>query len=422
MTRDRLVFTLAGTATVAVFAVIAATDNLHQRIPLLLALYGVAFGAYAAGLRVAFSLRRADRFLLVVMLAAAVLARIVLVPARPDLSTDIYRYAWEGRVVLHGANPFSVAPADSSLVALRDDDYGLINHRHMATIYPPLAQAVFACAAWIHPGVSTLKVLFVLFDLATLALLLVLLRVRGRPPTHALVYAWSPLVILETGHSGHMDAIGVFFLILGIVLLERRRASAGYAALGASFLAKYTTVVLLPFLVARRHWRGIAIVAVVALAGYLPFLEAGPRLLDSLRTYGGTWWFNGPPYMALAGILGDPVLSRRLLAAAGVAFAVAAAFRERDIARYAFLVVGCSLLLAPTLYPWYLTWIVPFLCLYPSRAWIAFTGLVALSYWVWVVYGDSGAWILPGWVLALEYIPFYALLAWQGMRRTVASA
>lgn len=422
MTRDRLVFTSAGSALFAVFAVFAATDNLHLRVPLFLALYGVAFAAYLAGLRVAFSLRHADRFFLVVMLVAAVLARVVLLPARPDLSTDIYRYAWEGRVVLHGANPFAVAPADSSLVTLRDGEYSLINHRHMATIYPPLAQAVFAFAAWIHPGVSTLKVLFVLFDLATLALLLFLLRARGRPPTHALVYAWNPLVILETAHSGHMDAIGVCFLILGIVLLERRRASAGYAALGASFLAKYTTVVLLPFLVVRRRWLGIAIIAVVALAGYLPFIEAGPRLLDSLRTYGGTWWFNGPPYMALAGVLGDPVLSRRLLAAAGVAFAVAAAFRERDIARYAFLVVGSSLLVAPTVYPWYVIWIVPFLCLYPNRAWVAFTGLVALSYWVWVEYGSSGAWILPGWVLALEYVPFYALLAWEGTRRTVARA
>lgn len=417
MARDRLVILAAGAMLVAAFALIAVTDELHRRIPLLLLLYGAAFATYAAALRVALAARRGDRFLVGVMITVAVLARVVLVPARPDLSTDIYRYAWEGRVVLHGANPFAVAPADSTLVPLRDGDFARINHRHMATIYPPLAQGVFAVAARLHPGVYALKVLFVLFDLATLAALVLLLRARGRPPAHALVYAWSPLVILETAHSGHMDAVGVFFLVLGLALLARHRAAAGYAALGASFLAKYTTLVLLPFLVVRRRWRGIAVVVAVAITGYLPFLDAGPRLLDSLRAYSGTWWFNGPSFMALAGILGDPALARGLLAGAGVTFAIAAAFREKDMVRYAFLVVGCSLLLAPTLYPWYLIWMVPFLCLYPSRAWIAFTGLVALSYQVWTVYDTTGAWVLPTRVLALEYVPFYAMLAWEGWRK-----
>ena len=416
MTRDRLVFGLAGTALVAVFGLIATTGHLHLRIPLLLGLYAAAFVAYLVALRVAFSVRGPDRFLVAVMLTVAVVSRVVLVPASPDLSTDIYRYAWEGRVVLRGENPFAVVPADSSLASLRDDDFARINHRHMATIYPPLAQAVFAFAAWLHPGVRTLKGLFVFFDLGTMLLLMLLLRMRGRPPTHALVYAWSPLVILETGHSGHMDVLGVFFLLAGITLLVRGRAMTGYLALGASFLSKYVTLLLLPFFVARRHWRGIAIAAVVAAAGYLPFLDAGPRLLDSLRAYGGTWWFNGPPFMGLAGMLGDPILGRRLLVGAGLAFAIAAAFRERDLVRYSFLVIACSLLLAPTVYPWYLTWLVPFLCFYPSRAWIAFTGLVALSYWVWTVYAATGAWALPTWVLALEYVPFYALLAWEGWR------
>jgi alpha-1,6-mannosyltransferase len=418
MTRDRIVLLAAGTALVAACAAIAATRPLHRQFALLLFLYGAAFAAYLVALRVVFS-GRDDRFTLTVMLVVAVVARVLLVPATPDLSTDIYRYAWEGRVVASGANPFAVAPADTTLAPMRDDDYLLVNHRHMTTIYPPLAQAVFALAARIHPGVFTLKAIFVLFDLATLLVLIYLLRARGRPPTHALVYAWSPLVILETAHSGHMDAVGVFFLVLGVALLARR-PTLGFVALGASFLAKYTTVMLLPFLAARRNWRGIAIIAVIGAAGFIPFLDAGHRLLDSLRTYGGSWWFNGPPFMSLAGWLGDPVLSRRLLAGAGVAFAVAAAFREKDLARYTFLVVGCSLLIAPTVYPWYVIWMVPLLCLYPSRAWIAFTALVILSYRVWGEYESSGAWVVPTRWLALEYVPFYALLLVDGMRRRPA--
>ncbi|HEX5132563.1 MAG TPA: glycosyltransferase 87 family protein [Candidatus Krumholzibacteria bacterium] len=415
MTRERGLFLTAGMALVAVFAAIGSSASLHTRVGYFLALYGFAFAAYVLGVRIAFR-AEPDRWLLGVMLAVAVVARAVLVPAHPDLSTDIHRYLWEGRVVLHGGNPFALAPADSSLTFMRDDGFELVNHRDMATIYPPLAQGAFALGAWLHPTVTMLKALFVLFDIATVMVLMKLLRARGRSPGHALVYAWSPLVILETGHSGHLDALGVFFLVCGILLLTGRRERWGFVALGAAFLAKYLTVVLLPFFVVRRRWAGILIVVAVAVVGYLPFAGAGAELVRSLRTYSGTWWFNGPPFMALSGILGEPITARRLLAAAGIVFAIAAAFRERDLARYTYLVIGCSLLLAPTVYPWYLIWMVPFLCIFPNRGWIAFTGLVALSYWVWVVYAASGAWIVPTRVLAAEYIPFYLLLAWEAAR------
>jgi hypothetical protein len=73
-------------------------------------------------------------------------------------------------------------------------------------------------------------------------------------------------------------------------------------------------------------------------------------------------------------------------------------------------VLGCALVVSPTVYPWYLVSILPLVCLFPSRAWIAFSGLVMLSYGVWPEYAASGAWLVPTWLLALEYVPFYVLL------------
>jgi hypothetical protein len=407
--RDRAVLTATGVALVAALAAIGALPAPRLRVGVFLALYAAAFAAYALAVRTVLRLRACDRATAALILSVAVLGHAAVLPARPDLSTDVYRYAWEGRVMLEGANPFAVAPADSTLAHLRDDDYEAVSHKDLATIYPPLAQGLFALAAKVHPGVRTLKVILSLFDLATVLVLFRLLRRRGRSEAHALVYAWSPLVIVETGHSGHVDAAGVFLLVLGLHLyLSGRRAWAG-AVLGLSFLVKYLAAAIAPFLARRRAAALVALVAVAAL-GYAPFLDAGARLAGSLREYGAHWWFNGPPFLALAGIAGDPMLARRLLAAAGVAFAIAAASRERDLARYAYLVIACALLVSPTVYPWYATWLVPLLCVFPSRAWIAFTGLVALSYTVWTVYGDTGAWVLPTWVLALEYLPFYALL------------
>jgi Glycosyltransferase family 87 len=412
-TRERVVLVGAALVLTGAFAVLGSATDLHRRIPFFLVWYGTAFAAYLAAVRVALRASGSNRPLVVIMLVTAVAARLLVLPARPDLSTDIYRYLWEGRVVLQGVNPFAVAPADTALAPLRDSDFNLINHRHLATIYPPLAQAVFALAAWVTPRVHTLKTIFTVFDLATIGVLVVMLRSRCRPAIAALVYAWSPLVILETAHSGHLDAAGCFLFVAGVALFERRSRIAGYVAIGASILLKYTGMVLLPFLAVRRRWAGIAIVVVIVFAGYVPFFGAGRELVASLRTYGTTWWFNGPPFMALSGVVRDPDLARRLLTAFGAAFALVTALRCRDLTRYAYLVIACALAIAPTVYPWYAVWIVPFLCLFPNRAWIVFTGLVSLSYWVWIVYDKSGAWMVPTWVLVAEYVPFYALLAWD---------
>jgi hypothetical protein len=418
MDRARVILIASGVLLLLSLGAIGLSDELHRRIPLFLTLYGIAFAAYALAV---WAVLRGGATGTVAIVVIAIASRVMLIPVAPELSTDIHRYLWEGRVVLQGGNPFALAPADSSLLALRDEGFEHINHRHMATIYPPLAQGAFALAAWVQPRLWTLKALFVLFDLATLLLLLRLLRARGRPSAHAIVYAWSPLVIVETAHSGHLDAMGVCLLVLGVYGLSVQRPRVAGVAFAGALLVKYLAAVFVPFLFARRRWFALSALAALVVVGYLPFAGAGGHLLDSLRAYGGRWWFNGPPYMALAGILGDPAMSRRLLLAAGIVFALVASIRERDPARYGFLVVGCALLLSPTVYPWYLVWIIPFLCLFPNRAWILFSGLVALSYQVWTVYDRSGAWIVPTRFLALEYLPFYGLLAWDAARGNVAT-
>ncbi|MCH7548102.1 MAG: hypothetical protein IH969_00955, partial [Candidatus Krumholzibacteriota bacterium] len=61
-------------------------------------------------------------------------------------------------------------------------------------------------------------------------------------------------------------------------------------------------------------------------------------------------------------------------------------------------------------------WVVPFLCLFPNRAWILFTGLVCASYYVWHVSDDTDQWRLPTVVYALEYIPLYGFLFFDAVR------
>lgn len=227
----------------------------HSLLPLL-TLFGLAFGCYLAAIRVA---RRAprDRRLLATIIVFGVAFRGALLLSDPIEEIDLYRYLWDGAVTRQGVSPFRHSPqqvlASSSaddlpddlarLVALRDSSPELmailqrVHFGELPTIYPPVSQAVFALAASITPANSSLwtrmtvmKAWFVGFDLATLLLVVRLLRLTDRPVGWAVAYAWCPLLIKEIANSGHLDSLAVFLTTLSLWLAVRVLFQPGTAA------------------------------------------------------------------------------------------------------------------------------------------------------------------------------------------------
>jgi hypothetical protein len=80
------------------------------------------------------------------------------------------------------------------------------------------------------------------------------------------------------------------------------------------------------------------------------------------------------------------------------------------------LLVGGLLLLSPNLFPWYAVWLVPFLALAPSVAWIAFTGSVVAAYTFFL----HEPWGIPGWARAVVFAPPVAGAAWWLVVRLAA--
>src|SRR5262249_37420057 len=116
-------------------------------------------------------------------------------------------------------------------VALRDGPPAMrailerIHFAELATIYPPASQAVFALANLATPAdasvplrMTLMKAWFVGFDLATLALVIGLLKFTGRPIGWSVAYGWCPLVLKEVANSGHLDAMAVFLTTLAVSL------------------------------------------------------------------------------------------------------------------------------------------------------------------------------------------------------------
>ena len=83
------------------------------------------------------------------------------------------------------------------------------------------------------------------------------------------------------------------------------------------------------------------------------------------------------------------------------------------------LAVGTYLLLLPTaMHPWYVVWIVPFLCARPSPAWLWFSGAVTLSYVAYVVAPAP----LPAWAWLAQYGPLWVLLLAAAVARLLRRA
>src|SRR5258707_13545034 len=94
---------VAGMGLIGCCAVMARVPNLATAPRLFLLLFFLAFACYAAGI---WWLHASDGWRPVtIMLAVGIIARLVLAPALPTLSTDAYRYVWAARVAHGGVRP-----------------------------------------------------------------------------------------------------------------------------------------------------------------------------------------------------------------------------------------------------------------------------------------------------------------------------
>src|ERR1700679_591279 len=113
-----------------------------------------------------------DRFTFPIILLVAVACRLVALPAAPYLSSDIYRYVWDGVVQHAHISPYRYVPGDPVLAFLRapyQHIFDNINRRDYAhTIYPPAAQALFYLVTWVSPTVTFMKTVMILFEGVTM--------------------------------------------------------------------------------------------------------------------------------------------------------------------------------------------------------------------------------------------------------------
>jgi hypothetical protein len=364
----------------------------------------LAFGAAGGA---ALLWKRGDRFCIVVLVVVALGARLALLGSAPFFSLDAYRYVWDAQLIRNGIDPLVVAPSDPALSAFQTGAlYRYIYWRDIPSLYPPLAYALFV-AGTLLPGAGVLgiKAVLAVGDVGALTAVLVGLQKQRLPLGRAALYAWSPLVLIEFGWSGHVESWAVAGIVLATLAAPRAHAvCAGGMAL--AILTKLTPLVLLPVVFARNA-AGLAATCAIVAAVYVPLLVHSHGSLGSLGAYAAHQQFNDTLFLLLRAPGAIAVLGLAVYAC------TSARYRGAPLVWCVIAIEVVFLAVAPNVLPWYLTIVVALLPLAagafagPKRSFtlglVGWTMSAPLAYGAPLVY--AGGSLRDACVRAVEYAP-----------------
>ncbi len=442
------------------YCLLALVPDLRLAVPEMIGVTALISSLLAVVLYFGGSYRISWSPALILTMAGA--ARLLFLFRSPELSDDIYRYLWDGLTLLSGKNPYTAAPdliqpATETLAGLQH----LVNHSALVTIYPPAAQLVFAAGTLFGGSIVGIKLLLVLLDLGSCALIIHLLEVFRLPLWKATLYAWQPLAVLEVGASGHIDSAGIFFFLATLSLIigknsplqkkslvaagdkpvSRRKTFQRLFLAGVAFscavLVKLLPLIFLPgvLLALRRHRIPFLLGAAIGgTALLIPFLPDFANSFRTLQTYAMHWEFSGYAFRSLRQATGSGECSRIILAAF---FLVAAVYRYSHLAmrqgrsslpgennnlpaalQACSEVTFCFLLLTPTLHPWYALYLAALLPFAAGAARLVLCWSVLLGYQVLLPFTILGQWEEDTLTAALASLaPITAFLAATLVRR-----
>jgi alpha-1,6-mannosyltransferase len=384
---------------VRLFALNDVLANVHAFLVIQMLIYA----AYAA---LAFTLLRGAKIAVGWFVAVAVIAAGLLLLLKTNLSTDVYRYVWDGWVLKFGYNPYLILPTDPRLAPLQSSDlYKILYWKTEFTPYPPVAELVFAGAhaayAWLGWPAAKLVMALPVVILAAVMYRRVAWYWFG-------LFILNPLLLFESFNGAHLDAWATVFAFLAYLQFTADRVSLAAGLLALGTLSKIFPAIFLPLFLAdllrrRRHRDAVKFLAVFsAVVGvfYLPFMIESPFPVLRYLSFVRTFQFNALAYgflsTALQSVAGGDEIALR---ACAIAFVLVLAFIA---VRYRLSVLSlCAayvfyLLLSTQVYPWYTLFLIPMLFLYFSQSLhpnqvfglIAVQALLSLVYFI----GSPIAW------------------------------
>lgn len=316
------------------------------------------------------------------LVGAGILFRLMAFTAPVGLSEDVYRFLWDGTLVLAGDNPFTQLPCFYEVnqwfgQGLSSELYAQLNSPKYYSVYPPVVQYFSALVVFLSGGdiplaIDVFRGLFLLFELISVFLLFRILDRMKMSRSVAFLYFLNPLVIIEVSGNLHFKGVVVMFLLLSFLLLLQSRAFGAVAALTAAALTKLNPLMFFPSLLwTIRSWRRLLLAKVLFFAlfvgAFVPFFSPVfmEHLSNSLDLYFRNFEFNAGFYFLLryiwASVVGyNPIhWLGPMLSILGFALILAVVIVRRNksvlfLPETWLIIYSIYLMTATTVHPWYL--------------------------------------------------------------------
>ncbi|TDJ02496.1 MAG: hypothetical protein E2O70_01540 [Candidatus Dadabacteria bacterium] len=384
---------------------------------------------------------------LIWVIGIGIILRVLMLFSAPILEDDYYRYLWDGAVTANGINPYEYSPEEvlggtgipTELSELAEESGEIIhgiNHPEVRTIYPPIAQAFFALSYWLDSwSLISWKLILIVFDLATLSLIFNALGILKLPSSYLIIYWWNPLLLKEIFNSAHLDVLVFPFVLSAIIMASQNRYIRSTVTLIIGMGIKLWPVFLLPILLRPiiskpKELLSALVVAVISIGVlFLPIYLSGLDNSSGFIAYGQSWQNNDSAFRILIYIseLSLDLLHyetfhkytvARFLVIALIAIWIAyitlgKTFKNEDLFKKSLLIIAFVFLISPTQFPWYYTWLIPFLAIKPRFSLLLLTALLPMYYLRYYFEPRGEIEIFTNLIVWVEFVPVWILLIWE---------
>ncbi len=365
------------------------------------------------------------------ILLFAVVFRMIVFFHDPLFDDSVYRHAWDGKVYQAGIHPYEITPGSERLRGFRDETlYPKVAHQDNPSVSAPLSLYIYRVVAMVWDSPYAYKILILLLDIAVMIMLVSLLRFMERATAWVIVYAWNPILILESANHAHEGMITVFLFVTGLSFALRCRSL--YAAVFAGLASTLNWLILpvLPFIEDIRSrwktWTGIAMITsafwivlyhtpdylAVPVADYIESVQFGHEINSSI--YLGILYLMNlitPDHNEAVRYARILITSLFLIATALLLFMYwkkSYLSQKQNMIRFVYLIMTIGLLFSPAMTPGAFLMLIPVLCLHPSLSWIVFSGFLGLYHFRTLDWFSGETWYTS--VRLYEYLPFYVIL------------
>lgn len=360
------------------------------------------------------------------LLYLGIAARLLLFIGLPTLSDDIYRFIWDGALILKGVDPYQHIPSDL-LSAENASLFDKLNSQTYHSVYPPLNQLLFSGVVSLGGDnllltTNIIRLALLGAELGSYFILKYLLNDNGHLASW---YFLNPLFILEVVGNCHFEGFVVLFMLTSISLIRKSKFLLSGGSLGLAIATKLLPMIFVPAFFFKTGWKkGIILGSVAMIAGLAPFLlfsstSSLAGLRDSLSLYFQKFEFNASLYY-LVRAYGYWQKGYNTIATAGpylslvsgiliLALAYVGARRNWKLESVLLFALSTYLLFATTVHPWYILPLIPLGLLsgywFPI-VWSAFIFLTYVGYHTEIYH-------LPIWIVAVEYVVVFCVASYE---------